>query len=69
RIRIDKSTISCILKTLEQRFSLESHNPDMKWHKPVSYLQLELVLREFFLTYQYKTVLSDIILIEKAKLL
>ncbi|CAB5349997.1 unnamed protein product [Rhizophagus irregularis] len=44
-------------------------NPEAKRHKPVAVLELELALKEFVLCYQHKTILSDAILIEKAKLL
>ncbi|CAG8644643.1 1453_t:CDS:2, partial [Racocetra persica] len=37
--------------------------------KSVTVPEVELVLKEFVLNYQYKTILSDTILVEKAKLL
>ncbi|CAG8687603.1 20221_t:CDS:2, partial [Dentiscutata erythropus] len=66
---IEEHTVSRILKTGEQRLSSEPISPDIKRHKSVTYPELELALKEFVLTYQNKTVLSDAILIEKAKLL
>ena len=42
---------------------------EQKWHKPVTFLELELALKEFVLSYQYQAILSDTILTEKAKLL
>jgi len=36
-------------------------------HKAVSIPELEFALKEFVLTYQHKTILSDALLIEKAK--
>ncbi|CAG8742791.1 2285_t:CDS:2 [Rhizophagus irregularis] len=44
-----------------------------KWgverHKPVTYPELEVALKEFVLNYQHRAILSDAILIEKAKLI
>ena len=41
----------------------------MKRHRSVAFPELETALKEFFLCYQNKTILSDAVLIEKAKLL
>ena len=44
-------------------------NLDAKQHKTVVWPQLDQALKEFVWIYQYQTVLSDALLIEKAKLL
>ncbi|PKY44631.1 hypothetical protein RhiirA4_514297, partial [Rhizophagus irregularis] len=44
-------------------------NPNIKRYKPVTYLEVKLALKEFVLNYQHRTVLSDAILIEKAKMI
>ncbi|CAB5367826.1 unnamed protein product [Rhizophagus irregularis] len=44
-------------------------HPNSKRHKSVTYPELELALKEFVLNYQHRTVLSDAILIEKAKMI
>ena len=67
--RVDESTIIHILQTLEKWLSSETINPNIKRHKPVSYLELELALKKFVLDYQHQTILSDAILIEKVKIL
>ena len=66
-VRINESTITRILKTTEERLSSEVTSPNTKRHKPVTYPELELALKEFVLNYQHRTVLSDAILIEKLK--
>ena len=68
---VDKTTITRILKTKEKRLSTEIIHPKQKRHKSVTYPELELALnvKEFVLNYQHRTILSDAILIEKAKLL
>ena len=43
--------------------------PEKKHHKSVTSPKLELALKEFVLNYQHWTILSDILLIKKAKLL
>src|SRR6266498_5349312 len=68
-LRVDKSTITRILQTKDKRLITEVIKPDAKRHKGVIVLKLELALKEFVLTYQYRTILSDALLIEKAKLL
>ncbi|CAG8693631.1 17452_t:CDS:1, partial [Dentiscutata heterogama] len=40
-----------------------------KHHKAVTIPELKLVLKKFILVYQHHTILSDAIMIEKAKLL
>jgi len=57
------------LQTKDKRLTTEVIKPDAKRHKGVIVLELELTLKEFVLTYQYRTILSDALLIEKAKLL
>ncbi|GES89412.1 CENP-B homolog protein 2-like [Rhizophagus clarus] len=47
----------------------EVTNPEAKQHKAVAILELKLALKEFVLTYQHRVILSDALLIEKAKLL
>ncbi|CAB5352778.1 unnamed protein product [Rhizophagus irregularis] len=44
-------------------------HPEQKRHRPVTFPELELALKEFVLCYQHQAILSDAILIEKAKLL
>ena len=68
-VRVNESTITCILQTAEERLGLDTINPNSKRHKSVTYPELELTLREFVLNYQHRTVLSDAILIEKAKMI
>jgi len=50
---------------LVQKLSIQIQNP----HKSVTYPELKLALKEFILNYQHRTVLSDAILIEKAKMI
>src|SRR5687767_13061355 len=68
-VRVDATTITRILQTKDKRLTTEVIHPDKKRHKPVTFPELELALKEFVLTYQHRTILSDAILIEKAKLL
>jgi hypothetical protein len=68
-VRIDKSTVTRILKTKEKRLSSDQINSTQKRHKSVTFPELELALKEFILSYQHRIILSDAILIEKAKLL
>ncbi|GBB85858.1 hypothetical protein RclHR1_12300001 [Rhizophagus clarus] len=68
-VRVDKSTITQILQTKNKRLSTEVTNPEQKRHNSVMYPELKLALKEFVLRYQHQTILSDAILIEKAKLL
>jgi hypothetical protein len=68
-VRVNESTITRILQTAEERLSSEVTSPCTKRHKPVTYPELELALKEFVLNYQHRTVLSDAILIEKAKMI
>jgi len=57
------------LQSKEKRLTTEVTKPEAKRHKPVVVPELELALKEFVLCYQHKTILSNAILIEKAKLL
>ena len=66
-LRVDKSTITRILQIKDKRLTTEVINPDAKRHKSVIVPELELALKEFVLTYQYRAILSDALLIEKAK--
>jgi|SRR5581483_4095748 len=68
-LRVDKSTITRILQTKDKRLTTEVINPVAKRHKSVIVPELELALKEFVLTYQHRAILSDALLIEKAKLL
>ena len=64
-LQVNESTISRILKTGEQRLNSKLISPDIKRHKPILYPELELALKEFFLNYQHRTVLTDALLIQK----
>ncbi len=68
-LRVDKSTITRILQTKDKRLTTEVIKPDTKCHKGVIVPELELALKEFVLTYQHKIILSNALLIKKAKLL
>ena len=68
-VRVDETTITRILQTKEKWLTTDLINPEAKRQKPVTIPELELALKEFVLVYQHKTILSDAILIEKAKLL
>ncbi|PKY61852.1 hypothetical protein RhiirA4_487413, partial [Rhizophagus irregularis] len=66
-IRVDESTITRILQSKDKRLAIEVINPEAKRHKAVVVPELELILKEFVLTYQHRTILSDAILVEKVK--
>ena len=68
-LRVDESTITRILQTKDKRLTTEVINSGAKRHKAVIVPELELALKEFVLTYQHRAILSDALLIEKAKLL
>ncbi|CAB5355892.1 unnamed protein product [Rhizophagus irregularis] len=68
-VRVNESTITRILQTSDKRLNSETISPNTKRHKPVTYPEVELALKEFVLNYQHQTVLSDAILIEKAKMI
>jgi hypothetical protein len=61
--------ITRILQTAEKRLSSETISLNTKQHKSVTYPELELALKEFVLDYQHQTVLSDALLIKKAKMI
>ena len=63
-----KSTVSRILKDSDKRLNEDITNPNSKRHKSVKFPELEQALMEFILTYQHRTILSDAIIIDKAKL-
>jgi hypothetical protein len=68
-VTVDKSTITRILQTKEERLIAEVTTPNAKRRKAVTVPELELALKEFVLVYQHRTILSDSMLIEKAELL
>jgi hypothetical protein len=68
-VRVNESTITRILQTSEKRLSSKAISPNTKRHKSVTCPELELALKEFVLTYQHRTVLSDALLVEKAKMI
>jgi hypothetical protein len=68
-VRVDESTITQILQSKEKQLATKVTKPEVKCHKVVNVSELELALKEFVLCYQYITILSNVILIEKAKLL
>jgi len=57
------------LQIKDKRLATEVTNLKAKCHKPVIFPEFELALKEFILLYQSRTILSDALLIEKAKLL
>lgn len=65
-VRVNESTITRIIQS-DEMLSTEISNPNAKRHKPVTIPELELALKEFILIYQNKTILSDAVIIEKAK--
>jgi hypothetical protein len=66
-VRVDESTITRILQKSDDILNTEIANPEAKRHKSVTVPELELALKEFVLIYQDKAILSEAILIEKAK--
>ena len=68
-VKVNESTITRILQTSEKRLGSEIISPNTKRKKAVTYPELELALKEFVLNYQHRTVLSDAILTEKAKMI
>ena len=68
-VRIHESTIIWILQGQNKWLTSEVIHPEQKWHKPVTFSELELAFKEFVLSYQHWAILSDAILTEKAKLL
>ncbi|CAB5385172.1 hypothetical protein RhiirA5_435947 [Rhizophagus irregularis] len=61
--------VDWIEQNKEKQLTTEITKSEAKRHKPVTVPVLELALKEFVLCYQHKTILSDAILIEKAKIL
>ena len=68
-VRVNESTITRILQSKEKRLNTKVTKPGAKRYKPIIVPELEFALKEFVLCYQHKTIISDAILIEKAKLL
>lgn len=68
-LRVDKSTITRILQTMDERLSTDVITPNAKRHRSVTVPELEIALKEFVLNYQHQTILTDAMLVEKAKLL
>src|SRR4051812_39466446 len=68
-VRVNESTITRILQTAENRLNSETISPNTKRNRSVTYPELELALKEFVLNYQHQSILSDAILIEKAKMI
>ena len=66
-IKVVETTITRILQKKEEILNTEITNPDTKRHKNLTVPELELALKEFILIYQNRVILSDAILIEKAK--
>lgn len=66
-VRVNESTITRILQKSEKILNTEITNPNAKRHKSVVVPELELALKEFILIYQDKAILSEAMLIEKAK--
>jgi len=66
-VRVHESTITRILQTKDERLTTEVNNPEKKRNRSVTFPELELALKEFVLIYQHRTILSDAMLIEKAK--
>ncbi|GES75879.1 CENP-B homolog protein 2-like [Rhizophagus clarus] len=55
--------------TKDKRLASEVTNPEAKRHRAVAIPELELAFKEFILTYQHRVILSNVLLIEKTKLL
>ncbi|CAG8741400.1 20175_t:CDS:2 [Dentiscutata erythropus] len=68
-VRVHESTIIRILQNKNKWLTTEIIKPEKKRNRAVTIPALELTLNEFILTYQHRTILSDAMLIEKAKLL
>ena len=66
-IKVVETTITRILQKKEEILNTEVTNPDTKRHKNLTVPELELALKEFILIYQNRVILSNAILIEKAK--
>jgi len=68
-LSVSESTASRISKARQETIQTELVNPNAKRCKPVQYPEFDLALKEFVLSFQHKTILSDAMLIEKAKLI
>ncbi len=68
-VRVNESTITWILKGSNKWLAIEIIYPKQKQNKSVIFPELELALKKFVLNYQYQAILSDALLIKKAKLL
>jgi len=68
-VKIHESTVTRILQSSDKRLTSEVANPEAKRYRSITVPELELALKEFVLCYQHQTILSDTMLIEKAKLL
>ena len=66
-IKVVETTITRILQKKEEILNTEVTNPDAKRLKNLTVPELELALKEFILIYQDRVILSDVILLEKAK--
>jgi|GEM_PF-1216312 len=66
-VKVHESTITRILQTKEKRLTAEIDNPNKRRNRSVTIPRFELALKEFILTYQHRTVLSEAMLIEKAR--
>ena len=66
---VNESTIMWILQTKKMWLATEVENSKAKHHKSVTVSELDLALKEFVLVYQHWTILSNALLVEKAKLL
>src|SRR5215204_755685 len=66
-LKVNESTITRILQKSDEILNTEISNPEAKRHKSITFPELELALKEFILIYQSKTILSDALIIEKAK--
>nr|CAG8446924.1 2847_t:CDS:2 [Entrophospora candida] len=64
---VDESTITRTLQKSDDILNTKVTNPKAKRRKPVTVPKLELALKEFVLIYQDKAILSEAILIKKAK--
>ncbi|CAG8671198.1 2262_t:CDS:1 [Scutellospora calospora] len=68
-VRVHESTIIRILQNKDKWLTTEIIKPEKKRNRAVMIPTLELALNEFILTYQHRIILSNTMLIEKAKLL
>ena len=57
------------MKTTKERLDDNNINSNTKRHRAVTYPELDLALKEFVLIYQHRTILTDALLVEKAKVI